>query len=80
MVAEVLCVIDYARENVFFFRLEREIGDFGLPVDQIFEFWAGSVARDFDAPVTDGAGVFFVFLDFPTGDLKAFAVIPVIYC
>lgn len=47
-----------------------------MPFDEIFELGARGVARDFDAPVADWAGVFFVFFYFATGDFEAFAVVP----
>lgn len=76
MVAEVLRVVDDAREEVFLVGLEGERFDLVLPLDQVFELGARGVARDLDAPVTDGTGVFLVLLDFAPRDLEAFAVVP----
>jgi hypothetical protein len=47
-----------------------------LPVEEVFEFGAGGVARNFDAPVADGTGVFFVVFYFAARDLEAFTVVP----
>lgn len=75
-ITEGRCLVDYIFQYLLFVWLEGECWDLSLPLLQILEFWASSITRDLPAPVTDGAGVFIEFLDFPPRNLQAFAVIP----
>ena len=47
-----------------------------MPFDEVLQLGPSGVAGDFDAPVANGTGVFFVFFYFATGYFEAFAVVP----
>lgn len=47
-----------------------------MPFDEVLQLGPSGVAGNFDAPVADGTGVFFVFFYFATSDFEAFAVVP----
>jgi len=77
-VSKVLRIINDLLENLLFFRLEWQIRYFVVPVDQCLKSWSRGIGGDLDPPVTDGTGVLVILFDFPTSDLQALAVVPVI--
>lgn len=73
---EIRRICDDVLEHFFFIWLERKIRDLVLPQLQVFQLWSSCVTRDFDSPVANRASVLFIFFDFATSNLEAFAVIP----
>ena len=73
---ELLAGGDDLLERVLFLRLERKCGDLHLPVLQIFQLRTRRITRDLHPPVTDGAGVFVIFLELTASNLQAFTVVP----
>ena len=63
-------------ERVFFFGLEGQGMDLGLPVLQVFQLRPSSVSRYFDTPVTDWASKSIVLLDLTARNLETTTVVP----
>jgi hypothetical protein len=76
MVPEFLRIVDDLVENLFFVRLERKRGDFILPLLEILQLRSRGVTRDSYSPVTDGASVLLLILDFTSSDLETFPMVP----
>lgn len=69
-------LIDYVLQNLFFVGLERQVWDFSLPIQEIFNLWASGVARYLSAPITDWARILVELLDLTSSDLQALAMVP----
>ena len=76
MLPEFLRIVDDLVENLFFIRLEWKPRDFILPLLEILQLRSRGITRDSYSPVTDGASVLFLILDFTSSDLETFSVIP----
>lgn len=76
MSAEFLSIVDDVLENLFLVGLERKIRNFVLPSLQVFQFWSSGITRNANSPITNGAGILLVILDFASGNLQTFTVIP----
>lgn len=57
-------------------RLEREARNLGLPLEEIFKFWASSISRDLLSPIADRTSIFVALLDFAPSNFQAFAMVP----
>lgn len=57
--------------------LKGQVGDFSLPILEVFELGASCITRDLDAIIAYWAGVVIIFFDLTTGYLEAFAMVPV---
>lgn len=69
MLPEFLRIVDDLVENLFFIRLEWKPRDFILPLLEILQLRSRGITRDSYSPVTDGASVLLLILDFTSSDL-----------
>lgn len=76
-IPKVLSGGDDLVKRVFLFWLEWKGDDIILPILQIFELRASSVAWNLDPPVADWTSILVVFLDFAASDFKTFTMVPV---
>ena len=76
IVPEGLSSLYDACKSIFLFRLEWQILQFVLPSNELFKLWTSSIARNLQAPVTDGASVLVIFLDLASSDFETFSMVP----
>lgn len=76
ILSEILAMLAYACQSLFLLGLERQSLQLALLSLQILQRRTSCVSRNLDAPVANWAGKLLVFLHLATGDLKTFAVVP----
>jgi hypothetical protein len=75
-IAESSRLVDNAFENFFLFRLEGQSCDFRVPILEILQLGASSIAGNLLSPIADWASVLVKLLNFAARNLQTFAMIP----
>lgn len=75
-IAERCRLVQDTLKDLLLIRLEREARYLGLPLEEIFKFWASSISGDLLSPIADRTSVFVALLDFAPSNFQAFAMVP----
>ena len=75
--AEPLRFVNYALEQVLFFRLEWQLVQLIQPILKIFKLGSRCISRNLDTPVANGTCEFLSLLDFATCEFQALRMVPI---